>query len=127
MPSSGQWIESGEGAVVGIDRYYAADRSHGRERIGDVVDTLEAGADALGVLARAWPARPSALDSADTPRDAGSYGPTHCFFDLETTGIAGGAGTQAFLVGCASGNPRRNTHQCGEDHHENLAAHTNFL
>ena len=30
------------------------------------------------------------------------YGPRLCFLDLETTGLAGGAGTQAFLVGCAA-------------------------
>ncbi len=98
---AGQWIESGEGAVVVVDRYYAADRLHGRERIGSVVETLEAGADALGVLARAWPARPSPVEALDPSTHTKSYGPKLCFFDLETTGIAGGAGTQAFLIGCA--------------------------
>ena len=34
-------------------------------------------------------------------RTASSTSPKLCFFDLETTGLAGGAGTQAFLVGCA--------------------------
>jgi uncharacterized protein len=87
---AGQWIESAEGSVVVVDRYYSADRTHGREPIGRIVETLEGGADALDVLARAWPGRTAA-----------SYSPRLCFFDLETTGLAGGAGTQAFLVGCA--------------------------
>jgi uncharacterized protein len=85
----GQWIESADGAVLVVDRYYAADRRHGRDRIGDIVEALEAGVDALSVLGRAWPGR--------EPRP---YTTNLCFFDLETTGLAGGAGTQAFLVGC---------------------------
>ncbi|MCA1586999.1 MAG: ribonuclease H-like domain-containing protein [Acidobacteria bacterium] len=47
----------------------------------------------MGVLERAWP----------SARGVGrSTAPALAFLDLETTGIAGGAGTQAFLVGCAS-------------------------
>jgi hypothetical protein len=87
---AGRWIESDSGSVVVVDRYYAADRSHGRQRIGRIIEALEGNGDALQVLARAWPGR--------EPR---GYGPRLCFFDLETTGLAGGAGTQAFLVGCA--------------------------
>jgi uncharacterized protein len=88
---AGQWIEcGGDGAAVVVDRYYTADRRHGRERIGTFVDTLEAGTNALEVLARAWPGR-----------NAATYTRNLCFFDVETTGLAGGAGTQAFLVGCA--------------------------
>jgi len=87
---AGQWIEAPDGAVVVVDRYYAADRSYGRERIGNIVDAIDTGSEALDTLARAWPGR--------EPRP---YAPRLCFFDLETTGLAGGAGTQAFLVGCA--------------------------
>src|SRR5262245_63439252 len=87
---AGQWIESANGSVVVVDRYYAADRAHGRQRIGPMIEALETGGDALQVLARAWPGR-----------ELRTYGPRLCFFDLETTGLAGGAGTQAFLVGCA--------------------------
>jgi uncharacterized protein YprB with RNaseH-like and TPR domain len=86
----GQWVESAHGAVLVVDRHYTADRRHGRTRIGDVLDTLESGLDALHALGRAWPGR--------EPRP---YSTRLCFFDLETTGLAGGAGTQAFLVGCA--------------------------
>jgi uncharacterized protein YprB with RNaseH-like and TPR domain len=88
---AGQWMESGDGALVCIDRYYAADRRHGRQAIGEIVEALEASGPAFDVLARSWPGRV-----------AGSYRPGFCFLDLETTGLAGGAGTQAFLVGCAT-------------------------
>src|SRR5262245_35189623 len=87
---AGQWIESGNGSVVVVDRYSTAERAHGRQRIGPMIEALETGGDALQVLARAWPGR-----------ELRTYGPRLCFFDLETTGLAGGAGTQAFLVGCA--------------------------
>lgn len=87
---AGEWIECDQGAVLVVDRYYAADRWHGREPIGAIVDTIERGLDALAVLGRAWPGR-----------DPRPYTSSLCFFDLETTGLAGGAGTQAFLVGCA--------------------------
>lgn len=86
----GRWMERADGAVLVVDRHYAADRPHGRVRVGDIVRSLEYGMDALGVLARAWPGR-----------EARAYTPDLCFFDLETTGLAGGAGTQAFLVGAA--------------------------
>ena len=86
---AGEWIESREGAVLVVDRYYGADRCHGRVRIGAIVETLEGGLEALHVLGRCWPGR-----------DPRPYTSKLCFFDLETTGLAGGAGTQAFLVGC---------------------------
>ena len=117
---AGEWIESSHGAVLVVDRYYPPDRCHGREPVATIVDTIETGHDALGVLGRAWPHpqdpnnpqsrqnpdnrptpqnRPNArLHAAREPRQ---YTPKLCFFDLETTGLAGGAGTQAFLVGCA--------------------------
>jgi uncharacterized protein YprB with RNaseH-like and TPR domain len=87
----GEWVEARSGAVLIVDRYYAADRRHGRRQIGDIVETLRSGLDALQVLGRAWPGR-----------DPRPYTANLCFFDLETTGLAGGAGTQAFLVGCAT-------------------------
>lgn len=101
----GQSLTSNEGELVVVDRYYAPDRSHGRQRIGDLVDTLESGGDALGVLARAWPQRRAGRDDGNGRQQraatAETYSARLCFFDLETTGLAGGAGTQAFLVGCA--------------------------
>jgi uncharacterized protein YprB with RNaseH-like and TPR domain len=91
----GQVMERAEGAVIVIDRHYAVDRLHGRERIGGVIETLQNGREALGALRRAWPCKssqPIAIDQ--TPR--------LLFLDIETTGLAGGAGTQAFLVGSAA-------------------------
>jgi uncharacterized protein YprB with RNaseH-like and TPR domain len=87
---AGQWMESSQGAVLVVDRYYAADRRHGRTPVGDIVETIEGGLEALHLLGEAWPGR-----------DPRPYTTNLCFFDLETTGLAGGAGTQAFLVGTA--------------------------
>jgi uncharacterized protein YprB with RNaseH-like and TPR domain len=87
----GAVIERPEGAIVVVDRFYAPDRLHGRERIGAMAETLTHGQSGLETLGAAWPAGAGA-----TP------GRGLVFIDLETTGIAGGAGTYAFLVGCAS-------------------------
>lgn len=86
----GRVVERAEGAVVVVDRHYAVDRSHGRVRIGDMVETLQNGGDALQILHRAWPSR--------TERE---HLGRLVFLDIETTGLAGGAGTQAFLIGSA--------------------------
>jgi uncharacterized protein YprB with RNaseH-like and TPR domain len=58
---------------------------YGGLRIGDVAECLECAATHAPLLTSAAPARPPFL-----------------FFDIETTGLSGGAGTYAFLVGCAS-------------------------
>lgn len=70
------------GTCVTIDRRYESDRWHGDVQIGscDLDDC-----DALRLL------DPS-LSVRETPRTV--------FIDLETTGLSGGAGTVAFLVGC---------------------------
>ena len=85
----GTIVERAEGAVILVDREYRADDLHGRRRIGDIVETIEEGRDALATMARAWPS-------------ATGVGGTLLFLDLETTGLFTGAGTQAFLVGCAA-------------------------
>lgn len=81
-------VERAEGAVIVVDREYRANERHGHRRIGEVIDTLNEEQDAVSILTRAWPtaALPSPL----------------LFLDLETTGLFTGAGTQAFLVGCAA-------------------------
>jgi uncharacterized protein YprB with RNaseH-like and TPR domain len=66
-----------------VDREWAASSSHGRERIGDLAGKLHAAIDDAPLFANGRSAR--------TPL---------VFFDLETTGLSGGAGTHAFLVGC---------------------------
>lgn len=83
-----QWIDRAEGRVLLVDRFYPPDHRYGRELIGDLVDTLTAGSGAMPTLERSWPSGPSSSQRL-------------LFLDLETTGLAGGAGTQAFLVGCA--------------------------
>jgi uncharacterized protein YprB with RNaseH-like and TPR domain len=83
------------GPVVVVDRHYATGNAHGRVRIADIVDTIEGGREALAVIARAWPSATGVGECLE-PDAAGLL-----FLDLETTGLAGGAGTRAFLVGCA--------------------------
>jgi uncharacterized protein YprB with RNaseH-like and TPR domain len=58
------------------------------------VDALRQAEDGIASLRRAWPGAARSLPEA--PALDGL-----CVIDLETTGLAGGAGTQAFLVGCA--------------------------
>jgi uncharacterized protein YprB with RNaseH-like and TPR domain len=78
----GEWHEDRGRRYLVVDRRYGAGYRHGRVTIADA---MPGGDDA-------WP-RLSLL--ARTPL-AGRL----LFFDLETTGLAGGAGTYAFLIGC---------------------------
>ena len=86
------------GRCLVVDRRYESDRWHGEIRIGDCA--LRAG-DGLAMLDPALEIRgrgdgaplAAAVDGAD---DALSRA---IFIDLETTGLSGGAGTVAFLVG----------------------------
>ncbi len=73
-----------------IDRRYEADRWHGASRIGDCDSTTTVCGCSIRVrrASRAGADRAMADDAPDV------------FFDLETTGLSGGAGTLAFLVGC---------------------------
>ena len=84
----GALLERPEGAVIVVDREYCAEMRHGHTAIGDIAATIHDGLDALRVMARAWPS-------------AQGIDRRILFLDLETTGLFGGAGTQAFLVGCA--------------------------
>jgi uncharacterized protein YprB with RNaseH-like and TPR domain len=85
----GALVEHSDGAVIVVDREYTAEMRHGHLPIGDIVSTINDGGDALQLMSRAWPA-------------AKGIGGRILFLDLETTGLFGGAGTQAFLVGCAA-------------------------
>ena len=80
----GRAVETNFGQCLAIDRRYESDRWHGDVRIGDC------DLSACGDL--------RLLDPSLTLRE--SPGPKTVFIDLETTGISGGAGTVAFLVGC---------------------------
>ena len=90
------------GAVIVVDRFYEASSLHGRTSIGEIADVLLEGEQALAVLTSTGPSR-DLLSRAGALARSESASPSEplWFLDLETTGLAGGAGTQAFLVGCA--------------------------
>jgi hypothetical protein len=79
----GTSLDSGGSCVV-IDRRYPADQSHGRWSIGSCTPS---------------PSAPIHLFEPRLPRDA-EWWRRVVFFDIETSGLSGGAGTLAFLVGC---------------------------
>jgi uncharacterized protein len=82
----GRLLSNTFGRCLAIDRRYESDRWHGDVQIGDCeLSDFES----LRIL-------DSAIDA-----DAGTATPRAVFIDLETTGLSGGAGTVAFLVGCA--------------------------
>lgn len=85
----GRCAETPFGRCLIIDRRYEADRWHGGIRIGDcAVDDP----DALAILDPSLWGPISVAGLRAFPRTI--------FIDLETTGLSGGAGTVAFLVGC---------------------------
>ena len=75
----GQWRD---GCFVVEQRRAPASR-HGKEAVGQVAARLDQTAADAALLTHGKPAEPPFL-----------------FLDLETTGLSGGAGTLAFLVGC---------------------------
>ena len=90
----GALVEQEAGQVIVVDREYTADMRHGHMPIGDIVTTITNGTDALQLMGQAWPAASGVVAAGQQSQ--------MLFLDLETTGLFGGAGTQAFLVGCAS-------------------------
>ena len=85
-------LERDGGVALVVDRFYPADHCHGLLRLGDVAGRALAIAPEIGLLGGV----PEPLDRAARPL---------LFVDLETTGLSGGAGTYAFLVGCAYFEP----------------------
>ncbi len=82
----GTVVEHGSGSCVAIDCAWDADRWHGRRQVS-------------AYHAQFQPAAPLRL--FDTRIDAvPDWADRVVFFDTETTGLSGGAGTLAFLVGC---------------------------
>ena len=79
----GRTVETRFGTCLAIDRRYEANRRHGEVSIEEC---QLPGAHSLRVL------DPTLLVDAGLGRAV--------FIDLETTGLSGGAGTVAFLVGC---------------------------
>jgi uncharacterized protein YprB with RNaseH-like and TPR domain len=88
----GDIVERDGGVVIVIDTFYPADHQHGLLRIGDVAGRAMAVSDEIALLGGV----PVPLDAP--PRSL-------LFVDLETTGLSGGAGTYAFLVGCGFFEP----------------------
>jgi uncharacterized protein YprB with RNaseH-like and TPR domain len=79
----GQWQESRGQRFLVIERRYSPGHRHGRTTV----------ADALPPADGMWPFLPLLAGTSCRGR--------LLFVDLETTGLAGGAGSYAFLVGCA--------------------------
>ena len=86
----GEILQTGAGPCVRVVRTYAPDYLHGILRLGACLDDLEGGEAALPLLTGGTGPGPGSTDSRAL-----------LFVDIETTGLAGGAGTYAFLVGCA--------------------------
>jgi uncharacterized protein len=84
----GSIVGDREGPFVVVDREHDASRWYGMHPIHQYAEALEEHARGLELLAGEWPLR------------AGDKAPRLLFLDLETTGLSGGAGTYAFLVGC---------------------------
>lgn len=76
-----------------VEREYAADRQHGLMQIGEYAAAASRAIGALDLLGGA--AGAGRVGSSPAARAPGRL----LFFDLETTGLAGGAGTYAFLIG----------------------------
>jgi uncharacterized protein YprB with RNaseH-like and TPR domain len=77
----GEWKQSGSHRFLVVDRSYAPGHRHGSICVADSLPP-EDGWPRLALLAGA------------------ACGTNLLFLDLETTGLAGGAGSYAFLVGC---------------------------
>ena len=82
----GEWRERQGHRFLVIDRKYPPGHRHGEIAVADTLPPEDG----------CWPRFPILNGPSATPRDGRML-----FIDLETTGLAGGAGTYAFLVGCA--------------------------
>jgi uncharacterized protein len=90
--------EAPGGRCIVVDRDYRAGDRHGRHAVASIVRMLQASIEGFATLGRAWPGTRGVTPAAGPLlQDLDGL----CVVDLETTGLAGGAGTQAFLVGCA--------------------------
>jgi uncharacterized protein YprB with RNaseH-like and TPR domain len=78
----GAWRERASGRSFVVTRRIGPEHVHGRQRVGAIAARIRGAAQAAAVVNRA-------------------AGAPFIFLDLETTGLSGGAGTYAFLVGCA--------------------------
>jgi uncharacterized protein YprB with RNaseH-like and TPR domain len=81
----GGWRSDGSGHAFVVERRYPPEAHHGPTQIGELARDIRSGVAAASMLVAGDEVAPPLM-----------------FFDLETTGLNGGAGTLAFLVGCAS-------------------------
>jgi len=79
----GEWRAGECGACFIVETRIGPDTPHGWTTVGSIGEQLTSAAHYAPMVAGGSPARPPFI-----------------FFDLETTGLNGGAGTYAFLVGC---------------------------
>jgi uncharacterized protein YprB with RNaseH-like and TPR domain len=79
----GWWRDVGSARCFVVDQRVEPEARHGAAFVREIAEGLDAGAAGAPMLAAGAAARSPFL-----------------FFDLETTGLSGGAGTYAFLVGC---------------------------
>lgn len=80
----GAWVEAGAARSFIVERREDREAWHGKVQVGALA----------AALSEAHP------DAALLVTSEASASPPFVFFDLETTGLSGGAGTYAFLVGC---------------------------
>lgn len=80
----GEWRDAGGARCFLVERRIDSASRHGRDTIGTFADWVQEGTPDAVLFAGGAPAAAPFV-----------------FFDLETTGLNGGAGTHAFLVGCA--------------------------
>ena len=78
----GTWRETKAGRSFVVTHRFGPDDVHGRHRVSEFSEALREALPAASLVGRT---------PAETP---------FVFFDLETTGLNGGAGTHAFLIGC---------------------------
>ena len=78
----GSWRETQSGRSFVVTHRFAPDSQHGRHRVVEFAETLQDASPSASLVGRSPATMP------------------FVFFDLETTGLNGGAGTHAFLVGC---------------------------
>lgn len=81
----GEWRGDGTRSCLVVEQRVDENAVHGRTRVGDIANRLAASSEYALLLGRGAPVCQPLL-----------------FFDLETTGLSGGAGTYAFLIGCGS-------------------------
>ena len=79
----GEWRLERNARSFVVRRRFDAESMYGRMRMGDLAETLTNASAGASLVATGVPRAP------------------FVFFDLETTGLSGGAGTHAFLIGCA--------------------------